>query len=128
MGAWTLVIPRFEEEWGYNVLALSVLPPVTNTFCRTFLSNHALQPLETRYGASPRDPTCRLPNSGPPLIYFLFYDLVYFPTFLLVSNIFRRTFLSNHVSQGLQIWHGASARCPTRRLPNSGPPVIYFLF
>ena len=44
------------------------------------------------------------------------------------SAKFRSTFLSNHASQPLQTWYGASARGPTRRLPNSRPPVIYFLF
>ena len=45
-----------------------------------------------------------------------------------LSNIFRRNFLSNRASQSLQTWYGTSARGPTRRLPNSGPPLIYFLF
>ena len=44
------------------------------------------------------------------------------------TKIFRCTFLSNHVSQPLQTWYDASARGPTHRLSNSGPPVIYFLF
>ena len=45
-----------------------------------------------------------------------------------IMNIFHCTFLNNHVSQLFQTWYGALARGPTRRLPNSGPPVIYFLF
>ena len=45
-----------------------------------------------------------------------------------VSNIFRCTFLSNHASQPLQTWYGALARGPTRRLPNSILPGIYFPF
>ena len=44
------------------------------------------------------------------------------------NNSFRGTFLSNHASHSLKTWYGASARDPTHRLPNSGPPVIYFLF
>ena len=58
----------------------SVVPFVTNIFCRTFFSNHASQPLHTWYGTSAKGLTRRLPNSGPPVIYFLFHDLVYFPT------------------------------------------------
>ena len=48
-----------------------------------------------------------------------------FLTFFLpsVTNIFRRTFLSNHASHPLQTWYGASARGPSRRVPNTGPPV-----
>ena len=45
-----------------------------------------------------------------------------------VTSIFRGTLLRNHASQPLQTWYCASARGPTRRLPNSGPPVIYFFF
>ena len=40
--------------------------------CPSFRHN-ASQPLQT-YGASARGPTCHLPNSGLPVIYFLFYD------------------------------------------------------
>ena len=47
---------NFEEEGGYIVLALSVLPSVSNIFRHTFLSNHASQPLQTWYGASARGP------------------------------------------------------------------------
>ena len=43
------------------------------------------------------------------------------------TNVFHHTFLSNHASQPHQTWYGALARGPTRRLPNSGQPVIYFL-
>ena len=68
----------------YTGLALSalpfILPSVTNIFRRTFLSNHASQPLQTWYDASSRGPTGCLLNSEPPVIYFLLYDLVYFPT------------------------------------------------
>ena len=49
---------------GNIVLALSVLLSVTNIFRHTFVSNHALQPLQTWYGALARGPTCRLLNSG----------------------------------------------------------------
>ena len=45
-----------------------------------------------------------------------------------VANICQCTFLSNHASQPLQTWYGASARGPTRGLPNSRQPFIYFLF
>ena len=52
---------------------MSVLPSVTIIFLRTFLSNFASQPLQTRYGASPKGPTHRyrievrqLLNSGFP--------------------------------------------------------------
>ena len=83
----SLLYPHFEEEGGgvYCVSSvrsfrLSVLASVTNISRRTFLSNHALQPLQTWYGTSDRGPKRRLSNSGPPLIYFLFDDLVYFPT------------------------------------------------
>ena len=100
-----LLYPRFEEEGGYTVFALSVRPSATNTFCHTFLSNHASQPFQTWCGALARGPTLRLPNSHPCL-----------------------TFLSNHASQRLQTWYGALARGPTSCLPKSCPPVIYFLF
>ena len=45
-----------------------------------------------------------------------------------ITSIFCYTFLSNHASQPFQTWYGASARGPTHRSRNSGPPVIYFLF
>ena len=47
---------------------------------------------------------------------------------LSVTNIFRRTFLSNHTLQPLQIDMVHWAWGPTSHLPNSNPPVIYFLF
>ena len=55
----------------------SVLCLLTNIFRHTFLSNHVLQPLQTWCGASAMGPTCHLPNSHPPVIYFLFYNLLY---------------------------------------------------
>ena len=58
----------------------SDIPSVTNIFQHTLLSYHASQPLQTWYGISARGRTCCLQNSGPPFVYFLFYDLVYFPT------------------------------------------------
>ena len=45
-----------------------------------------------------------------------------------VTNIFHHTFLSNYASQPPQTWYGASAMGPTRCLPNSLLPLIYFLF
>ena len=59
-------------EIRYTVLALSVLLSVINIYCHTFLSNHASQSLQIWYCALARGPMCRLPNSGPPVIYFLF--------------------------------------------------------
>ena len=69
----------------YSVLGLSILPSVrlsagpfvcpsvcNQYFCRTSLINHALQPIQTWYGALARGPTGCLRNSGPPAIYFLF--------------------------------------------------------
>ena len=71
------------KKRGYTVLALSVLPSVNNIFRRTFLSNHASQPIQTWYGASGRGPTSRLPNWGPPAIYFLFPGSVHFWGYIL---------------------------------------------
>ena len=62
----------------YIVLALSIPLSVTNIFHHVFLSNHASQPLQTWYGALAKGPTIRLPNSGPPVIYFLFPSLVHY--------------------------------------------------
>ena len=45
-----------------------------------------------------------------------------------LTNILRRTFLSNHASHPLQTWYGVSARGPTSSLQNSRPPVAYFCF
>ena len=45
---------------------------------RTFLSNHASQPFQTCYGALTRGHTGYLPNSGLPVIYFLFHGSVHF--------------------------------------------------
>ena len=71
---------------GYKILAMSLSPSIcfpsvipfvllsvrNQTFHGFFLSNHASQPLQTWYGASSRDPTLGLPNSCPPVNYFLF--------------------------------------------------------
>ena len=96
----------------YTAIALYVLPSILPFHC-TFLSNHASQPLQTCDGVSARGPTRHLADSGPPVIYFLFYDLVYF---LSVTIIFHCTFLSNHASQSLQTWCCDSDRGPTCRL------------
>ena len=73
------------EKRGYTVLALSVLPSVlpsvTNIFRRAVFSNRASQPLQPWYDVSAMGHTFGLSNSDPPLIYFQFYDLIYFPTF-----------------------------------------------
>ena len=104
---------------GYTGFALCVRPSfrlyVTNIFVALF---HASQPLQTWYGASAKGPARHLPNSGPPVIYYLFHDLVYFQTLHGQVQNFRRTFLSNHASQSLQTRYGASATGPTRRIPN----------
>ena len=78
----SVIIPPLRRTGGYTVLAPSVLPSVTNIFHHIFLSNHASQPLQTWYGASARGPTGCLSNLGPPVIYLLVYDLVYFLTSL----------------------------------------------
>ena len=67
------------------------IPSITNIFCRYFLSSHASHPLQTLYGALARSPTHCLPNSGPPVIYFLFFDLVYCPTLHCKMANFCRT-------------------------------------
>ena len=56
------------KKRGYTVLALSVLPSVTNIFSHTFLSNHASHLFQTWYGAS---------ATGPPVVYFLFPGSIY---------------------------------------------------
>ena len=71
----------------YIVLALSLLPSVPNIFHHTFLSNHASQPLQTWYGALARGPTSQLPNSGLPVIYFLFHDMAHLWTHHVIDNI-----------------------------------------
>ena len=80
-----LLYPCFKEAglyWFSSVrpsIRLSVRPSVRNQFFSVFfLGNHASQPLKTWYGALARGPTRHLPNSGSPVIYFLFYDLVQF--------------------------------------------------
>ena len=85
LGSYTSLTKFRSDSYLLPVLRLSLLVfcglrYVSNISCRTFLRNHALQPLQTWYGASAKGSICRLPNSGPPVIYFLFYDLVYFPT------------------------------------------------
>ena len=98
-------IPLLRKRRGYTGLALSVLPSVflpvlsfvlpsvANIFRRIFLSNHASQPLQTWYGVSARGSTRRLWNSGPRVIYFLFYDLVYFRPSV------RNQYFPSHFSQ-----------------------------
>ena len=92
-------------------LCPAFLPSVTNTV--SFLSNHASH---------------RLPNSGLPVFYFLFYDFVCLLSFHPQHNIFSHNFLSTHASEPLQTWYSASARGPTHHLLTSGVPVICFLF
>ena len=57
-----LLFPSFEEEGGILFLTLSVLPSilpsVTNIFCRTFHCNHASQPLQACYGTLARVLKC----------------------------------------------------------------------
>ena len=60
-------------------LWFSYMSFVINIFCCTFVSNHASQTLQTWYGVSSWSPTQRILNSGPPVIYFLFYHFVYIP-------------------------------------------------
>ena len=117
-----IIIPLLQRRGEYTGLALSVLPSLTNIVCLIFLINHASQPLQNWYGASAKGPTHRLQNSGSPVVYFLFYDI------LSVTNVFRHTYISNHASQPLQTWYGASAWDPTGHLPSSDLLVIYFLF
>ena len=64
---------------------------------------------------------CHLQYSGLPVIYFLFYNLVYFPTFGPYP-------IFSVVSQPPKTWYSALARGLTCCLPNSDPAVIYFLF
>ena len=82
-------------------LCPSIRLSVTIIFNRIFLSNHASQLLQTWYGALARCATSSLPNSCPPFIYLLFYDLVYFSTLHGQVPNFRHIFLSNHASQPL---------------------------
>ena len=59
------------------------LPWLTSTWNLVWLATlayHGLHPLETWYGTSCWDPSHSLPNSGLPVIYFLFPDLVQFWT------------------------------------------------
>ena len=73
-------IPRLEDEGVTLVYPyLSVLPSVTNIFHYIFHSNHNTRPLEARYRASSRGPSCGVPNSGLP-VNFLFLDFVHFWT------------------------------------------------
>ena len=76
-----VISPLQLQRRGYTVLALSVLPSVTNIFRHNFLSNHASQPLQTWYGALTRLPTHPLPDSRPPVFYAvlkltLFSDII----------------------------------------------------
>ena len=57
------------------------IPSVTNIYCCFFLSNHASQSIQSWYGALAKGPTHFLPKSRPLVLYLLFYNLVYFPTF-----------------------------------------------
>ena len=74
--------------------------------------------------------TCVIENTTNCQNFEKSFLYIYYNAVLVLSviNIFRTTFLSNHTSQSLQTWYDASARVPTRRFPNSGPPVIFFLF
>ena len=70
-----LIIHLLPRRGQYTVLAPSIC---NQNFHHIFLSNHASQSLQTWCSASARGPTCGLPNSCLPVIYFLFYDLFYF--------------------------------------------------
>ena len=105
-----IIILRFEEDGGILFLLCpsvpssirhSVRPSVTSIFRCTFLSNHASQQLQTWYGASARSPTFCLLNSHPPVIYFLFYDLVFFSRHksLFSDKPWSSAKLSSHFSQ-----------------------------
>ena len=113
-------------EYIYRIA--SFLPSsVTNIFRHISLTNHGSHPSETWYGTSRKGPKRRLPNSGAPVIYFLFPDLVNFWTLHDTVHNFCHIFLSNNNSHPHETWYGTSNRGPTGHLPNSGPPVIYFL-
>ena len=93
------------HPFGRPSVILSVPPTVTSIFCHSFLSNHASQPLNTWYVVLARVPTCRLPNTGLPLICFLFNDLVYFRTFrtlpLFSLALFSATTHHSHLKHGM---------------------------
>jgi hypothetical protein len=67
--------------------------------------------------------------SGLWLIHFLFADLVKFSTLMvkLVGN-FLNSFLSNYLSQPLDIWHTALTCGPIMWDLISGLSLIHFLF
>ena len=79
-------IPKLGRRGRYTALALSFLLSLTNIFHHTFLSNHASQPFQTWYGASARGLTSCLPNSGLPVVYFLFPGSVHFWTLHLADR------------------------------------------
>ena len=60
-------------------------------------------------------PTRHLPNSGLPVIFFLFPNMVHF-------------YLCNRNSYPIGTWYGVLGRGPACGLQNSGPLIIYFLF
>ena len=80
MVLWQGVLQVAEGIQVVQLRLFSDIPIITNIFPHTFLSNHASQPLQTWYSTLSSGPTRCLLNSGLPVIYFLFYDLVYFPT------------------------------------------------
>ena len=109
-------IPNF-KKMGFTSVHLSV----TDIFHHIFHSNHSSHPREIWYATSSRGPTCCLPNSGLPVIYFLFHVLLHFWALHDTVHI-------NHKSHPLETWYATSSRGPTCCLPNSGLPVFYFLF
>ena len=94
----------------------SILPCLTNILCHTFLTPCITA--TSKFLTEFRSASYLL----PVLQLGLFSDI------LSVTNIFRHAFFNSHASQPLQTWYGALARGPTGCLPNSGQPVIYFLF
>ena len=84
LGVYMSLTESTSTSYLLHVLRFGLFSDITwssEKFRHTYLSNHALQPLQTWYGASPRGLTCCLQNLHLPLIYFLFYNLVYFLTY-----------------------------------------------
>ena len=104
-------IPASKKRWIYWFS--SVHPSVRNQYFPLYFSQQlCITVTSTWYGALARGPTCHYQIQVRQLDTFCFttYFIFDFPS---VTNIFRRTFLSNNVSQPLQTWYGALARGPT---------------
>ena len=97
-------LPVLRHSLFSNILSL------TNIFHHSFLNNHASQPLQTWYGAFARGPTYRIPNSDPPVICFLVYNVVYFPIFrpqpIFSVKLFSATMHHSHFKLGMVLWLG----------------------